>query len=364
MRPLLSWDLLQAIIGGNSALDLPRLHVSSRADAHDFVRCYGFDWDIDGHRREAETIRSRACSFIERELLTGGSVPDQVRDQRDVREIVLWASSPDPTSRQRWACALLRVMHAVAHCNFPLQDRYGSQIRTQILDRFHPHLHSDEHGQLLLGDGPDAIPLVDFQAKEAKPLDSTVLKLLHKVENVATAIFDHVGVRFVTQDRLDALQVVRYLRRHNVFMLANVKPARSRNNLVDLGRLADALEVQPFSDEASRERWVRDNIGAFAPDHEDRASLPKEALPPRNPFSSTAYHSIQFTCRQLIRVPDPADPSLELRFFFPYEVQVLDVASYEEARSGRASHEVYRERQRRAVVRRVLGTLAEDGGGD
>jgi uncharacterized protein (TIGR04562 family) len=47
-----------------------------------------------------------------------------------------------------------------------------------------------------------------------------------------------------------------------------------------------------------------------------------------------------------------------MRFFFPYEIQILDADSFEEARSGRASHDDYRERQREAVRRRVLGVLA------
>jgi len=76
-----------------------------------------------------------------------------------------------------------------------------------------------------------------------------------------------------------------------------------------------------------------------------------------NAFSATNYSSLQFTSRQLIRVPDDSPSGEEIRFFLPYEVQVLDEASFRESRSGRASHEEYRSRQREAVRRRVLGSL-------
>ena len=45
----------------------------------------------------------------------------------------------------------------------------------------------------------------------------------------------------------------------------------------------------------------------------------------------------------------------EVKFFFPYEIQVLDKASFVESRSGRASHAVYKARQRFSVKKRLFG---------
>jgi uncharacterized protein (TIGR04562 family) len=356
-EPLLHWETLRAIIGGTSALDLPRIRVETDEEAHEFVCCYGYDWNIPEQREQGEQIRAGAIRFLEEEILGPEvAIDPEVRAETDVRRLVRWAGEGTPTPRQRWSCALLRVMHAVAHCNFPLQDRYGRHIRQQILARFHPHLfprNESDGGALRLGSGEDSVPLIAFDVKEAKPLASTVMKLLHKVENVATDIFDHIGVRFVTRDRLDALLVVRYLRAHNVFMFANVKPTRSRNTLLDL----DAFE-------ASAERALRSDPdvdrGALLEDLRATVGPPKvtpQQTPRVNAFSATNYQSLQFTSRQLIRVPDDSPSGEEIRFFFPYEVQVLDEASFRESRSGRASHEEYRSRQREAVRRRVLGSL-------
>ena len=118
--------------------------------------------------------------------------------------------------------------------------------------------------------------------------------------------------------------------------------------------------------------------------------FPNSASKSSNVYSSVEYHSIQFTCRQMIRIPgdrqalssmvetlrregdatveEVADELLsridrltETRFFFPFEVQILDAESYRISREGRASHDVYKTRQRQAVKLRVLGDLVDAG---
>lgn len=348
-EPLFPWDTLRSIIGGASALDLPRLRVTSDTEAHDFIRCYGFDWAIDEHRVEAERIRVGAIAFIEAELLPDDvTISPEVRAEMDVRRLVRWASSPELRDVQRWSCALLRVMHAVAHSKFHLQDRYGRHIRQQILDLFQPHIARRSDG-LWLGGEPDGVPLVSFESKQSKPLVSTIMKLLHKTENVATDIFDHVGVRFVTRDRLDALLVVRYLRVHNVIMFANIKPTRSRNTLVDTDALAAEMDrIAQVSPGLARSELLEVLRATMPP-------APAVPVGPTNAYSDDGFRSIQYTCRQMIRVPGP--PNRAIRFFFPFEVQILDVETFDEISSGRASHLEYRARQCDAVRRRVLREL-------
>jgi uncharacterized protein (TIGR04562 family) len=332
VTPYFPLDTLRAIIGGASGLDVPRLHLEDREQAEDFLDAYGFPWSSRSCRADVEDLRREALAFLSDHLLEPDErVPWRVSHQDDVPELLLLASRPDDED-QPWSCALLRVMHTLAHAHSHLGERYGTDIRRQILDRFRPHLHPDPEHATALGD----VPLVAFEMKQAKTRASTVFKLLHKPENVAADIFDHVGVRFVTPTRFDALRVVRYLRLNNVIMFANVKPTRSRNSLVDIEAIADELAaLGPDDIEAMRGR-----------------ALPHPPMPPHdNPFSSIAYRSIQFTCRQTIR-------SRSVRFFFPFEVQIMDLESWEDSRSGLASHAEYKARQREAVRRRVLGPLA------
>jgi uncharacterized protein (TIGR04562 family) len=350
------------------------------------LESYGFHWLVESERLEAGAIREEALAFLLEELLHDEpelTISQEVVDEEDVRKLLLWASadplSPRQGERQRWSCALLRVMHTFVHCGSYFQQVFSDQIRSQILDRFDGHING-EGKSLTLGAGPDAIPLVEFQFRTSKSRRSLAMKLLMKAENVGADIFDWVGLRFVTHERFDALLVVKYLRRHNLTMFANVKPGRSRNTLLDPGTvkkhmaLVDDLIRSGKLAEHQRVSEIRRLVR--------EEPFPHAAERSYNPFSASSYHSIQFTCSQQVRVENPylgsgvnrvlgafdktvpqalrrrlkgGGVSRDVHFFFPYEVQIMDVEAFEASRSGRASHEVYKERQRYAVKKRLFG---------
>ena len=54
---------------------------------------------------------------------------------------------------------------------------------------------------------------------------------------------------------------------------------------------------------------------------------------------------------------EPGGIEDRVTFFFPYEVHILDAASDEQNEAGPSSHALYKERQREAARRRVLGRL-------
>jgi len=333
------FHILRAIIGGTSAIDLDALRVDDLADADSFLQAYGYDLSHAADRAAVDDIRRRSVSFLEEVLLDPGEqIPLSVRDTTDIRRHLVEVSTQRPTTSSLWACALLRVMHATAHADSDLAERFGAQIRAQVLGRFRPHITRGPHG-LRLGD----LPLLSFEERGEKPPHSVILKLLQKPENVAAAVFDRVALRFVTADRLSALLVVRYLRAHHIIQFANIKPSRSRNSLVDLERLERTLrdaEIDPETLVADVQAWP----------------YPQAADSRTNPHSGRTYHAIQFTCRQRIRVTDGSGS--ELAFFFPFEVQILDRESYDESRIGDAAHAAYKARQREVCRRRVLGPLA------
>lgn len=342
------FEILRLFVSGHSAIDIPKLLLNDVSETEAFLECYGYDWFNPEHREELENVRRESVSFIQEALLGEEGdprIPDEVRDQKDVRELLVWASDPDH-EYQRWACAILRVGHTYAHAHSYFNERFGPTIRHQIFSRFEQHLVRVD-GDIFLG-VDEKIPLANFYAKPSKPISSVMMKLLHKAENVAADIFDRVGVRFLTRERFDALLVVKYLREHNIVMFANVKPSRSRNTLIDIDWLEKELEEIDVTDPSALET-IRE-----ATRHTE---YPGPPVPSYNPYSAAEYHSIQFTCRQLIRTAD-SETGEPVRFFFPFEVQILDVASFEASRKGYAAHDLYKARQREAARQRVLGSLA------
>lgn len=343
------WSTLDAIVEGRSAIDLQGLRVGTRADAQDFIRAYGLDPDDPLDQPEFEAISERAAHFIETVLLPWeglDALPAGL--PRAFPDLLLVASTPDHPLRD-WACSFLKVAHAVAHARYSQDPDVLAAARQQIFERFSSHLKVGS-SRMILSDGEQNIPLVRCDFKAEKPWESLVLKLLHKVDNVAQEVYDHLGVRFVTPDKAYALLLLKYLRANNVFAYPNVKPSRSVNTLLDLEAFRagfEELEEAYHQGELTFKEFTQGvhRLGA-APDREHE----------RNPHSASTYQTMQFTCRALVRV---VRGGAITRAFVPFEVQIMDEAAYDASQAGAAAHQAYRVRQRLAVCRRVFAWHAQ-----
>jgi uncharacterized protein (TIGR04562 family) len=261
-------------------------------------------------------------------------------------DVLLVASTSDHPLRD-WACSFLRVSHAVVHARYSQNHEVLAEARRQVFERFSAHLKVSQSG-MLVSDGEMHVPLIRCDFKPEKPWESLVLKLLHKVDNVAQEVYDHLGVRFVTPDKAYALLLLKYFRQHNVFAFANVKPSRSVNTLVDLKdfrKRFEELEEGYHHGELSFKEFTR---GVH------RLGQVPDGTHERNPHSAGQYQTIQFTARALVKLPFGTGLT---RTFVPFEVQIMDEAAYKEAQNGEASHQAYRARQRLAVCRRVFPWL-------
>ena len=392
--PLQGLDLrrgmMQTVLGGRSAVDLPRLEVSDVGQAAAFLLRYGFDVKLEHHRELIHRNRSESLGFIRGILLNRMPLkaPDWL-DDTPILELLLLAAvglnDPNPAiaKRQAWACALLRVMHTFAHAENYFKYAYYPQIRDAILNRFVEQVTTNADGSVVLHGRHRDVPLKGFDVKEVKPVRSVGLKLLHTAENVATDLFDHIGVRITVDRPVDAIFAMRALLDTHTIMFANIKPTRSRNTLLDVDKLSDQI------DQVAHQL----RTGVLPADQVIQALANFQARPTSaaqtdwNPHSSNRYRSIQFTCRQMIRLPNPewtrlerarrvaieqlsgrslevmletlnlAGVDREIQFFFPYEVQIMDQASRVEATQGRASYQEYKQRQVATVRQRVLGRV-------
>ncbi len=353
MSENLPWQALAVICDGQSIIDTPKLELKSEAEAHQFALTYGYDLHEPTHTEQVWKIFEEAKVFLEDSLRH--KLPDHLNKResfKDFKEVLLIASGVarlEDAKAKGHICALLRVMHAVAHLRNDLRLKYIVKIRKQTIGRLEAHVQkTSENGkeEIFLGFERDKIRLLKFETKTGKNRESVILKLLQRAESVAQEIYDHVGVRFVTKTKVEALLVVKYLLDHHLISVANVMTARCRNNLVSLAdfkREFEKLGSTPLTEEMIQTIEKKMNF----PDG------PKGA---DNPFSSNKYRSLQFTSRPLIRIPVLKKGGLraEISFFFPLEVQVLDETSYFASQEGAASHDQYKEKQLEAARKRVL----------
>ena len=376
-------EVTQVILGGGSPIDLDSLRIHSPGEAWNFALNYGYDLTVPVQRAAVMRVYEDAVDFLEAVVLEGTDlhVPFEVRDLQDPLDLLVWASDRPRNIRGRWSCAILRVMHTLFHVDHNVNLRFLPEIQRQVFSRYDQYLVCEEDRWCLRG--AYEVPLVAVERKENKDRVSMLLKMLHKPENVAETIYDQIGIRFVAEDQLGVLMVIRFLLDHHVLMPTHIKPSRSRNLMIDMEALAAWSEATPpyfrIQDLGPEERKALSRTLAL-----------KSPCKDQNPFSSKDYSAIQFTARTLVRLPSPATRVLEtlqerlqtmgdtelsdlvripvliqdqeeFTFFFAHEVQVMEQSGFQSSRSGPASHSEYKQRQRDAARRRVLqGILQEE----
>ncbi len=385
------WPLIGVVLDGSSVLDVPRLELRSMEEATTFIRAYGFDPSNTDDMEQLWKLFEEAVAFIERSLADPehSAIPSHLRERakvNDLRRLLLIASEPLGHPDQLFACAILRVMHALIHITHDPRMRYFEQVQSQILNRLDAHLSTDPvTGTTYLGKKEEGtgIKLVFFKRKDRKDRDRELIKLLHKASNLVEEIYDRIGFRLVTETKFDTIRAIRLMLEKNIISLPNVRPGRSRNRLVDLkrvifevDRIVTHLNKYPDKEPAPYiDKMIRRLEGRIGASRKLGAGL-------INPHSSDYFRSIQFTCRELIKIKSPTFQMYERLkeqipsihgvqqilqecfpvpprpyeyLFFPYEIQLMDVKAYADSIFGKSNHEEYRKKQLDSARDRVFG---------
>ena len=395
-----NWETLEIITGGLSSLDANKYlaYFKENDDVHNFLEGYGYDLSDPIQNAELFGNFQEAIQFIKRYFLKEGnkegldySVPNVFYTLTDVSQLFLMVtrSSDQEVSEEDsiWAGIILKVMHTILHLDKDLRHRYFATIQTQIFDRFYKYINRED-GHLFLesDDKKTKIPLLEFETKSKKTRDSIIIKLLHKRESVAEELFDRIGIRFITKNKSDCLRVIKFLYQNYVVMVNNIKPSRSQNSLfhfetfkVEHKKLLKEEIKNNYSEEVFEnkvEEIIRElNTKAYK----------------NNEHTSKDYKAIHFTCRQLIKYKNPfykqfkelrefakqdetsketelntrllnmdiGSIAKDIRFFYPYEVQITDEESHKINTEGQASHDEYKKSQITTAMNRLFSTLIE-----
>lgn len=365
-------QILDCVVGGVSVLDIPRLNLHSHDECRQFLAAYGYDIENEEHLEQMWACHRRAVALIKDQLLEEDEdIPEELYDPAkltDLCQLLIYASRREPEHRalQKWACAVLRVMHVYVHLQNDLFSAFSDDIQTQLLKPFQDVISDDPVvGSVLLGKSADfeGIKLHKFEIKPFKTSASSVVKLLARPEKVALTLLDKLGVRFVTRTVYDSFRVIRFLVEKHIVSYPHIIPDQSNNTLFPLNVFMEVmreLEADPNSkalEPAEIEERLQKRLEQARERTEDGAGY----LEKFNEFSGDDYRFVKFINRKLVGVTVGEDERRQkFRFFYPYEIQVMDYDTYVTNLSGPMAHDEYKARQRKRARERVLGVLPAD----
>ena len=391
---MFEWELLQIILEGKSPLDSHFFIGPIRHDHQidNFLKEYGFNPNDVVTQAELFGNFQEALQFVKKYFLKERNpdapdltIPPSFYQMTNVKELILMAKKSGNKADQEkilWAEVILKVMHTILHVDKDLKSNYFAVIQTQIFDRFYRFLHRDKNENLFIGERDGfSLPIVAFETKSQKSRDSVIIKLLHKEENIAEELFDRIGIRIITKNRFDILRTISFLIGKFIVLPHNIKPSRSVNTIIDIAKFKN--RYRQLIKTAIKNQWDEKVFTESVEDEIKICTIEENARV--NLHSSDSYRSIQFTYRQLIKYQNPfvaefnelknlakSDDSLlaknllslntsslerEVRFFFPYEVQIVDQETHQKNSLGDASHQEYKRSQIQSVIKRIFAPL-------
>jgi uncharacterized protein (TIGR04552 family) len=329
-------ESLRLLLRGGSVIDWRRLDFDDAPQVDAFLRLNLFDLEDPRDERRVRAILGQAVEYLR--TVFGYRVAVPVAQPEDLHTLFLLASGvAEPRKYRRIACVVLKVMHVIHH----LEARellFRTAIReADLAERVHRRIMAESERMRALG-----MPVTEFRGS-VKARSSLVTKLLAKKETVAAQIFDRLRYRIVTERRDQIAPVVWYLSQH-LFPFNYAVPGQTQNSLV---RFGDLLAGHPHGRELATQLQL--------PLDAER----RDPAEPRNEFSGRGYRVLNFVVDLPVRIDEllpPLDPmadELGRVVFALVEFQVMDAATARSNEEGESSHERYKRRQLKRVLRRL-----------
>lgn len=341
-------------------MDAPKLSVRDLEWANRFVESYGYHWEDSEDQNLIYSYYRQAAAFLQTLFPEEeGKFPPEIFDANqlgDVRKLLVYASSrnPDLKNIQKWSCAMLKVMHVTFHLNSDLYAAFESDIRSQILGPIKERIYQDQvQNRVYLNSltSDERVRIHKLEIKPKKNQTSAVIKLLAKRRLVAMNILDRVGVRIVTRNTFDIFQSIRFLTNESLVCYPHAIVNESANSVYPTNLFLEAMDGLRSKNMMASEKEINEVLEKKLVDHQERAEYKDKD----NVFTDANYKFVKFISRKLIRVKTEREGKKEtIKFFYPFEVQIMDYPTYINNMRGPLSHEEYKKRQTRAARLRLL----------
>ena len=330
-------EAVRLILRGDSVIDWHRLNLEDEKEVDELLLAQEFRLTEAVDRARLDAVKNDAIAYLRRHF--DYPIPKPV-ERATVRELMLLASGRG--HRQMCACTILKCMHIIHHLDgrellfvLPLSDQEVFHIVEEKVYRV--------IGSMLAG----GFPIIEFVGGR-KNKDSLYTKLLSKQETTAAQIYDKLRFRVVTRSRTDIFSVIQYLTK-KLFPFNYIVPGQSINSVFN------------FKSYCSENPHLKPMLP------EMQAGPDDDYTTGDNQFSAESYRIINFVVDMPVRIPrkllDRA-PQTAAPFgqtiFVICEFQLVDRDTEAQNEVGDASHAKYKERQKRAVMRRLQLGMKED----
>jgi uncharacterized protein (TIGR04552 family) len=323
-------EAVRILLRGDSVIDWHRLNFANEEEVSRFMLAQALDVGSPEDAKRAESVKSEAISYLRRHFEY--PIPKPV-EQASVAELFLIASGSG--HRQTCACTILKCMHIIHHL-----DGRELLFMLPLSDQEVFHMVEEKVYRIIGGMLAKRYPITEFVGGR-KHRDSLYTKLLSKQETIASQVYDKLRFRIVTRDE-DALLPVMHHLTQELFPFNYVIPGQSINSLINFG--ATCQSVPSLKSMVKHLQAGKDEV--FTPSD--------------NIFSAENYRVVHFVVDVPIRVPDsvmakaPAQAEgLGRVIFVVCEFQVIDQKTEATNELGDASHAKYKDRQKKAVMRRL-----------
>ncbi len=327
---------LRLILRGGSVIDWRRLNFGEAREVDAFLALNLFDLGDPRDERRLRAILGQAVEYLRTAF--GYAVAAPVAEPEDLRDLFLMASgAAEPRKYRRIACVVLKVMHVIHHME-ARELLFRTPLReADLAERAHRRIVAEAERMQALG-----LPIVEF-AGSVKGWSSLVTKLIAKKDSLATQIFDRIRYRVVTETVEQIAPIVHHLSRH-IFPFNYAVPGQTQNSLV---RFGDLLKRHPRGAELAKHLQLPADLEQRQP-----SGL-------QNEFSGKGFRTLNFVVDVPVRIDDllpPHDPKVDdlgRVVFALVEFQVVDRATARANEDGDSSHERYKRRQLKRVLRRL-----------
>jgi uncharacterized protein (TIGR04552 family) len=323
-------EAVRLVLRGDSVIDWHRLNFQDEEEVREFIRAQEFHPDEPADRARMNAIKAEAISYLRRHFEY--PIPKPV-EQASIEQLFLLATGRG--HRQTCACTILKCMHIIHHL-----DGRELLFMLPMSDQEIFHLVEEKVYRVIGSMLAEGFPITEFVGGR-KNKDSLYTKLLSKREAVSAQIFDKLRFRIVARESDDIFPVLQYLTK-KLFPFNYVIPGQSINSMFNFKRYCQkSAHLKEFLTEM-------------------QAGADEEMTPSDNVFSADNYRVIHYVVDMPVRLPRklleraPQQAwALGPVVFVICEFQVIDRATEAANEQGEASHAKYKDRQKKAVIRRL-----------